>query len=83
MRCGASALPAQSSAIGNNRRTEIKEGYLGDLLLVNGDPLTDVAALLDAQRLAMIMKDGHIYKMGKPLNAALGDHLSSDASIAR
>lgn len=41
---------------------EVKEGYLADLLLVNGDPLTDLSVLLDAQRLVVIMKDGQIYK---------------------
>src|SRR5690606_9127441 len=41
---------------------EIKEGYLADLLLVEGDPLADPAVLLDADRLVMIMKGGQIYK---------------------
>ena len=41
---------------------EVKEGYLADLLLVDGDPTQDVAILQDKNRLAMIMKDGAIYK---------------------
>jgi len=41
---------------------EIKEGYLADLLLVDGDPLADLSVLLKAERLAVIMKDGAIYK---------------------
>lgn len=40
----------------------IKEGYLADLLLVDGDPLADVAILQDRGRLAMIMKDGELHK---------------------
>ena len=41
---------------------EVKKGYLADLLLVDGDPLKDVAVLQKRENLAMIMKDGTIYK---------------------
>jgi imidazolonepropionase-like amidohydrolase len=41
---------------------EVKEGYLADLLLVDGDPLTDVSILLNPENLAVIMKDGQIHK---------------------
>lgn len=41
---------------------EIREGFLADLLLVNGDPLADLSVLLDASRLVVIMKDGALYK---------------------
>lgn len=41
---------------------EVKEGYLADLLLVEGDPLQDVSILQHQKNLAMIMKDGEIYK---------------------
>lgn len=41
---------------------EIKEGYLADLVLVDGDPIADSAVLLNADRLLMIMKDGQVYK---------------------
>jgi imidazolonepropionase-like amidohydrolase len=40
----------------------VKEGYLADLLLVDGDPLADLSVLLDADRLAVIMKNGELYK---------------------
>jgi len=46
----------------NEKLGEIKEGYLADLLLVDGDPLADAAILLNADRLVMIMKDGQVYK---------------------
>jgi imidazolonepropionase-like amidohydrolase len=46
----------------NDRLGEIKEGSLADLLLVDGDPLTDLSILLDADRLAVIMKNGELYK---------------------
>jgi imidazolonepropionase-like amidohydrolase len=41
---------------------EIKEGYLADLVLVDGDPLADASILLNAERLVMIMKEGQVYK---------------------
>jgi len=41
---------------------EVKEGYLADLLLVDGNPLQDVSVLQHRENLAMIMKDGAIYK---------------------
>jgi imidazolonepropionase-like amidohydrolase len=41
---------------------QVKEGFLADLLLVDGDPTQDVSILQDKGRLAMIMKDGALYK---------------------
>lgn len=40
----------------------VKQGWLADLLLVDGDPTQDVAILQDKDRLVMIMKDGALYK---------------------
>lgn len=40
----------------------IKEGYLADLLLVDGDPIADVRILQDPNRLLAIMKDGTFHK---------------------
>lgn len=40
----------------------IREGYLADLLLVDGDPATDVTLLRDAGKLTCIMKDGAFHK---------------------
>ncbi len=40
----------------------VREGSLADLLLVDGDPLADVAILQDADRLTAIMKDGSFHK---------------------
>ena len=39
----------------------VQEGYLADLLLVDGDPLKDVRVLQDKQRFAFIMKGGVRY----------------------
>ena len=40
----------------------VQKGQLADLLLVDGDPLRDVALLEDAGRLLAIMKDGAFHK---------------------
>jgi imidazolonepropionase-like amidohydrolase len=40
----------------------VKEGYLADLLLVDGDPLADVRILQDKNRIPAIMKDGKFHK---------------------
>ena len=41
----------------------IAAGAYADLLIVDGDPLTDVRVLLDPEKnLKLIMKDGVIYK---------------------
>lgn len=39
---------------------QIRVGYLADLLLVDGDPLSDTNMLLDHDRLRMVMKDGQM-----------------------
>ena len=39
-----------------------RKGISADLLLVDGDPLADVAILLDRKRLLAIMKDGVFHK---------------------
>ena len=41
---------------------EIKEGYLADLLLVDGDPLANLAVLQDETKLLGVMKDGAFHK---------------------
>jgi imidazolonepropionase-like amidohydrolase len=37
-----------------------EEGKVADLLVVDGDPLADIAILQDRSRLAMVMKDGQV-----------------------
>ncbi len=41
---------------------QVKEGYLADLLLVDGDPTKDVSIMQDRDNLLMIMKDGQYHK---------------------
>ena len=49
---------------------QVRPGYLADLLLVDGDPLADLAILEDATRLLAIMKDGEFYKPPAPRESA-------------
>jgi imidazolonepropionase-like amidohydrolase len=41
---------------------QAKEGFLADLLLIDGDPLADLSILADQQRILAIMKDGVFIK---------------------
>jgi imidazolonepropionase-like amidohydrolase len=41
---------------------EIREGWLADLLLVDGDPLANISILQDKSKLLAIMKDGQFAK---------------------
>ena len=41
---------------------EIREGWLADLLLVDGDPLANISILQDKSKLLAIMKDGEFCK---------------------
>jgi len=41
---------------------QIREGHLADLLLVDGDPLANIAVLQDGARLLGVMKDGVFHK---------------------
>lgn len=55
---------------------KVKEGYRADLLLVRGDPTQDVSLLQSQDNLAMIMKDGVIWK-----HPQLGAGLQSEGLI--
>ena len=41
---------------------QIREGHLADLLLVDGDPVANIAVLQDGARLLGVMKDGVFHK---------------------
>lgn len=46
----------------------IREGYLADILLVNGDPIADPSVIVDARNLKLIMKAGSIHKNSVAIN---------------
>jgi imidazolonepropionase-like amidohydrolase len=41
---------------------QLRAGWLADLIVVDGDPLDDIAVLQDRQRINLVMKDGQIYR---------------------
>ena len=41
---------------------QVREGYLADLLLVDGNPLNDITLFQDRNNILAIMKDGSFYK---------------------
>ena len=45
-----------------NELGQVREGFLADLLLVDGDPLADLSILEDRARLLAIIKDGAFHK---------------------
>jgi imidazolonepropionase-like amidohydrolase len=48
---------------------QVREGFLADLLLVDGDPLADVAILQRQDRLAAILQNGVLYKLDRTMLA--------------
>lgn len=62
LRCATANGGALMTIDSGDKLGQVKEGFLADLLLVDGDPLADPAVLLDAARLVVIMKDGQIHK---------------------
>jgi imidazolonepropionase-like amidohydrolase len=62
LRCGTRNGGALMTMGSTEKLGEVKEGHLADLLLVDGDPLSDVSILLNPDRLVVIMKDGQIHK---------------------
>jgi imidazolonepropionase-like amidohydrolase len=43
----------------------VREDYIADLLLVDGDPLADVSLLQQPKRLAAIMQNGQFHKLDR------------------
>jgi imidazolonepropionase-like amidohydrolase len=48
---------------------QVREGYLADLLLVDGDPVANIAILQDRARILAVMKDGAFHRE-PPVRAA-------------
>ncbi|HVF65565.1 MAG TPA: amidohydrolase family protein [Casimicrobiaceae bacterium] len=45
-----------------NELGQVKEGFLADLILVDGDPLSNLGVLREPSRMLAVMKDGRFYK---------------------
>ncbi len=41
---------------------QVKEGFLADMLLVDGDPLADLSILQDRNKILAVMKDGNFHR---------------------
>jgi len=67
MAAGAGPGETERSAV---ELGQVKEGFLADLLLVDGDPSIDVTILQDPARLVAIMKDGIFHKAPTPQRRA-------------
>lgn len=58
----AAALLGMSDEIGS-----LEPGKRADVVVADGDPLTDIYALADPDRVVMVLKDGRVYKDTKGL----------------
>lgn len=47
----------------------LEQGKLADLILINGDPLSDITVLAGPERVALVIKDGRIQKIAPQLAA--------------
>ncbi|WP_342240037.1 metal-dependent hydrolase family protein [Inquilinus sp. OTU3971] len=46
-----------------DRLGQVREGFLADLILVDGDPLKDIALIHDHGAIRMVMKDGAMHRL--------------------
>jgi len=60
---------------------QLRPGWLADLIVVDGDPLEDIALLEDRERINLVMKDGRIYRDELP-EAGLADRENGRRSAA-
>src|SRR5689334_3599672 len=57
----------------------VREGFLADLLLVDGDPLANIAILRDPKRILAVMKDG-VFAKSPPLREGYDGRAPTPAS---
>jgi len=58
----ATAWGGPMMRMGENQLGKVQEGYLADILLVDGDPLADITVLQDKSRILAVMKDGEFHR---------------------
>ena len=66
----ATAWGAPMMRMGKGQLGHIQDGFLADLLLVDGDPLADITVLQDRSRLLAVMKDGEFHRAPELRGAA-------------
>jgi imidazolonepropionase-like amidohydrolase len=69
----STSMAARLLGMGDSLGT-VAAGKLADLILVEGDPLADIAVVADPNRVKLVMKDGVVYKSPAPapVGALLG-----------
>jgi len=55
----------------------LEPGKLADIVVVNGDPLADINLFKDAKNIALVMKDGAVFRSDLP--AARGANVATTA----
>nr|WP_255720576.1 amidohydrolase family protein [Acuticoccus kalidii] len=55
--CNATDLFNMSDRLGH-----VREGYIADLIALDGNPLEDIEVLMAPEKLALIMKDGRVFR---------------------
>jgi len=65
----ATAWGGPMMRMGKGQLGHVREGYLADLLLIDGDPLADITVLQDKARILAVMKDGEFHRK-PPVRAA-------------
>ena len=58
----ATAWGGPMMRMGPHQLGKLEEGYLADILLVDGDPLADITVLQDKSRILAVMKDGAFHR---------------------
>jgi imidazolonepropionase-like amidohydrolase len=58
----ATAWGAPLMKMGEKQLGYIREGCLADILLIDGDPLSDITILQDKARILAVMKDGEFHR---------------------
>jgi imidazolonepropionase-like amidohydrolase len=66
----ATAWGAAMMRMGPDQLGKIRDGYLADLLLVDGDPLADITVLQDKRRILAVMKDGEFHRAPETRSSA-------------
>ena len=51
---------------------QLKEGFLADIIMVDGNPIENLSLLQDPEKILMVMKDGEIHKNQRTLLPARG-----------
>ena len=58
----ATAWGGPMMRMGEHQIGQLKDGWLADLLLIDGDPLADISVLQDKSRILAVMKDGVFHR---------------------